>query len=105
MASPGDSNPKIGIDFPSPWLTKILEENFWSQEIIRRMFGSLGLRHDLGRQPENTLYVAGFSRLKTQILLMEVLLEVMNFDLIRTIFPARNAVRARSRQMLVNTGI
>ena len=28
VASLGDSSGKIGIDFPSPWLTKIIEENF-----------------------------------------------------------------------------
>ena len=27
VASPGDSIGEISIDFPSPWLTKILEEN------------------------------------------------------------------------------
>ena len=35
VASPGDSIGKIGIDFPSPWLTKILGENFWSQRFDR----------------------------------------------------------------------
>ena len=31
MASLGDSIGEIPNDFPSPWLTKIIEENFWSQ--------------------------------------------------------------------------
>ena len=34
VASLGDSIGEIGIDFPSPWLTKILEENFWSQKFV-----------------------------------------------------------------------
>ena len=45
------------------------------------------------------------SHLISQILLLEVLLEVMIFDLVRTIFPARNLVRARFCQMLENTGV
>ena len=46
-----------------------------------------------------------FSHLISQILLLEVLLEVMIFDLVRTIFPARNPVRARFCQMLENIGV
>ena len=46
-----------------------------------------------------------FSHLISQNLLLEVLLEVMIFDLVRTIFPARNPVRARFCQMLENTGV
>ena len=46
-----------------------------------------------------------FSHLISQNLLLEVLLEVMIFDLVRTIFPARNLVRARFSQMLENTGV
>ena len=34
VASPGDSIGEFPIDFTSPWLTKILEENFWSQENV-----------------------------------------------------------------------
>ena len=45
------------------------------------------------------------SHLNAQSLLLEVLLEVMIFDLVRTIFPARSPVRARICQMLENTGV
>ena len=45
------------------------------------------------------------SHLISQNLLLEVLLEVMIFDLVRTIFPARNPVRARFCQMLEITGV
>ena len=34
VASPGDSIGKNCIDFPSPWLTKIIEESFWSQKFV-----------------------------------------------------------------------
>ena len=45
------------------------------------------------------------SHLISQNLLLEVLLEAMIFDLVRTIFPARNIVRAKFCQMLENTGV
>ena len=45
------------------------------------------------------------SHLISQNLLLEVLLEVMIFDFVRTIFPARNPVRAKFCQMLENTGV
>ena len=34
VACLGDSIGKIGIDFASPWLTKVLEENSWSQKFV-----------------------------------------------------------------------
>ena len=34
VASLGDSIGEIDIDFPNPWLTEILEENFWSQKFV-----------------------------------------------------------------------
>ena len=44
VASPGDPIGENPIDFPSPWLTKILEENFWSQkfELDHRDSGRTG---------------------------------------------------------------
>ena len=53
VASLGDSIGKIGIDFPNPWLTKILEEKFWSQKFIRLKFGPPRFRQNWSYELEN----------------------------------------------------